>query len=40
VDSSGSVYVGGYTNGGLDGNTLTGIDDFFISKYDSSGTKR
>ena len=40
VDSSGNVYVAGYTNGGLDGNTLTGVYDFFVTKYDSSGNKQ
>jgi hypothetical protein len=39
VDSSGNVYVAGTTNGGLDGNTLTGVFDFFLVKYDSSGNK-
>jgi hypothetical protein len=39
LDSSDNVCVAGYTNGGLDGNTLTGTQDFFITKYDSSGTK-
>ena len=39
VDSSGNVYVAGSTNGGLDGNTLTGTNDFFLTMYDSSGNK-
>ena len=39
VDLSGNVYVAGYTNGGLDGNTLTGTQDFFVVTYNSSGTK-
>jgi hypothetical protein len=39
VDSSRNVYVAGYTAGGLDGNTLTGTEDFFLTKYDSSGNK-
>jgi hypothetical protein len=43
ADDSGNVYVGGYTGGDLDfGNniTLTNIagNDFFVVKYDSSGT--
>ena len=29
VDAGGNVYVAGLTNGGLDGNTLTGVHDFF-----------
>lgn len=40
TDASGNVYVAGYTKGGLDGNTLTGIMDFFVTKYDSSGTRQ
>jgi len=39
VDTSGSVYVAGYTNGGLDGNTLAGGFDYFLTKYNSAGTK-
>jgi len=39
VDGSGNVYVAGLTEGGLDGNTLTGRRDYFLTKYDSSGTK-
>jgi len=40
TDASGNVYVAGYTKGGLDGNTLTGTYDFFVTKYDSSGVKQ
>ena len=40
TDASGNVYVGGETSGGLDGNTLTGTTDFFITKYDSSGVRQ
>ncbi|MDH4317226.1 MAG: SBBP repeat-containing protein, partial [Desulfobulbaceae bacterium] len=40
TDASGNVYVAGYTNGGLDGNTLTGTRDFFVTKYNSAGTKQ
>ena len=39
VDAGGNVYVAGFTNGGLDGNTLTGTQDFFVTKYNSAGTK-
>lgn len=39
ADSSGNVYVAGYTDGGLDGNTLTGSQDFFVTKYSSAGVK-
>jgi hypothetical protein len=40
IDASGNVYVAGYTMGGLDGNTLTGTQDFFVTKYDSSNVKQ
>jgi hypothetical protein len=40
VDSSGNVYVAGYTDGDLDGNTLTGTNDFFVTMYDPSGNKQ
>ncbi|MFH1227028.1 MAG: SBBP repeat-containing protein [Planctomycetota bacterium] len=41
ADASGNIYVTGYTNGGLDGNTNPGeVGDFFLVKYDSSGVKQ
>jgi len=40
TDSSGNVYVTGYTEGGLDGNTSAGKADLFVVKYNSSGTKQ
>ena len=40
TDSSGNVYITGYTAGGLDGNTNAGGDDLFVVKYNSSGTKQ
>jgi hypothetical protein len=40
TDSSGNVYVGGYTEGSLDGNTSAGESDFFVVKYNSSGVKQ
>jgi uncharacterized protein (UPF0548 family) len=40
TDANGNVYVAGHTFGGLDGNTLTGNQDFFVTKYDSSGVKQ
>ena len=40
TDTSGNVYVAGYTSGNLDGNTLIGTQDFFVTKYDSSGVKQ
>ncbi len=39
-DSSGNVYIGGYTDGGLDGNTNSGSTDLFVIKYNSSGVKQ
>ena len=35
----GSIYVSGYTNGGLDGQTRNGSDDAFLTKYSADGTK-
>ena len=40
TDSSGNVYVAGYTEGGLDGNSSAGDRDLFVVKYNSSGTKQ
>lgn len=40
TDASGDVYVAGTTGGALDGNTLTGSSDFYVTKYDSSGVKQ
>ena len=40
VDSSGNAYVAGYTDRGLDGNTSAGIEDMFLTKYDTDGTKQ
>ena len=40
TDANGNVFVAGYTEGGLDGNTLTGTRDSFVTKYDSSGVKQ
>ncbi len=37
VDASGNVFIGGVTNGSLDG-TNQGGDDAFVAKYDSSGS--
>ena len=35
----GSIYVGGYTYGSLDGQTNSGGADAFVSKYSADGTK-
>jgi uncharacterized delta-60 repeat protein len=40
TDSSGNVYVTGTTEGGLDGNTNAGLEDIFVIKYNSSGTRQ
>jgi len=40
TDSSGNVYVAGYTYGGLDGNTNAGNRDLFVVKYNSDGVKQ
>jgi hypothetical protein len=40
VDSSDNIYVTGFTRGDLDGNTTAGLDDIFLVKYNSSGTKQ
>ena len=40
VDSSGNVVVTGKTTGKFDGNTIGGSYDYFIVKYNSSGTKQ
>jgi len=40
TDSSGNIYVTGFTYGDLDGNTSSGNQDIFLVKYNSSGTKQ
>ena len=40
VDSSNNIYVTGYTEGGLDGNTNAGGKDVFLVKYNSDGVKQ
>ena len=39
-DSSGNIYVTGYTEGHLDGNTSAGYNDLIVVKYNSSGVKQ
>jgi len=40
TDSSGNVYVAGYTNGSLPGNSNLGYsNDAYVAKYDSSGNQ-
>ena len=40
VDSSGKIYVVGNTGGDLDNNTNSGLQDVFLFKYNSNGTKQ
>ena len=40
TDSTGNVYVTGYTEGSLDGNTNAGSADIFVVKYDSAGVRK
>lgn len=40
ADAAGNVYVFGWTTGGLDGNTLAGVQDAFVVKYDAAGVKQ
>lgn len=40
MDASGNVYLSGYTQGNLDGNTLVGSANLFVSKYNTNGTKQ
>jgi uncharacterized delta-60 repeat protein len=39
VDSKDNVYVTGFTEGGLDGNTNSGKQDIFLAKFNASGFK-
>ncbi len=40
TDSSGNIYVAGSTQGGLDGNSNSGVSDLFVVKYNSDGNKQ
>ncbi|PJZ68886.1 hypothetical protein CH373_15780 [Leptospira perolatii] len=39
-DSQGNLYSAGSVTGNLDGQTLTGNQDLFVTKYDTSGNKQ
>ncbi|EMO33087.1 beta-propeller repeat protein [Leptospira santarosai str. HAI821] len=39
-DLNSNVYVTGQTGGNMDGQTITGFYDLFVSKYNSSGSKQ
>ncbi|MFA5794169.1 MAG: SBBP repeat-containing protein [Candidatus Brocadiia bacterium] len=40
VDTSGNIYIAGYTYGNFDGNNNAGIIDCFLIKYNSAGIKQ
>ena len=40
TDSSGAVFITGYTEGSLHDNINLGFYDIFLSKYDSNGTRQ
>jgi hypothetical protein len=40
LDSAGNIYLCGYTNGAIDNHSLHGLEDYFITKYNSSGEKQ
>jgi len=40
TDSTGNVYVSGWTQDALDGQTAAGNYDLFVTKYNNSGTKQ
>ena len=39
-DSSGNIYLTGFTEGPIDGNTSAGGYDVFVTKYDNTGVKK
>lgn len=39
VDSAGNIYVAGWTESSLDGNTNAGEEDIFLTKWTADGTK-
>lgn len=39
TDINGNVILVGYEKGNLDGNTLIGTQDYYVTKYNSTGTK-
>lgn len=40
VDATGNIYLTGWTDGELDGNTNVGDEDIFLVKYDTDGTRQ
>ncbi|MFB2970208.1 S8 family serine peptidase [Aerosakkonema sp. BLCC-F183] len=39
IDKTGSIYLAGITKGGLDGKNNAGLNDVFITRYDSNGNR-
>ena len=39
TDPAGNIYITGWTDGNLDGNTNQGSHDVFLTKYDANGTR-
>ncbi len=39
TDKEGNIYITGFTNANLDGNTNQGSADIFLTKYDTAGTR-
>ena len=39
-DSRDNIYLTGFTNGSIDGNSYAGNSDVFFVKYNSSGVKQ
>jgi hypothetical protein len=40
IDAQDNIYIAGYTDGNLDGNTNTAGRDAFVTKFNSAGTKQ
>ena len=40
IDSNNNIYIAGYTYGNLDGNTNSGGNDSFLTKFNSLGEKQ
>ena len=38
IDRGGNIYISGFTDGGLNGNTLSGYEDYFVARYAADGT--
>ncbi|HEY1406512.1 MAG TPA: SBBP repeat-containing protein, partial [Spirochaetota bacterium] len=40
LDSTGNLYITGFTQGSIDGQTYSGGDALFVAKYDTSGNRQ